>query len=134
MRKNAAGIDWLRPSLALAGGQRLRGSSDERIDVMPQIVAVFPEWFVPNCPPADAVDASGTIYRFVEKNPIDPVEFQSYHERDERPNAPACERCGLSVFRKVEDVRRLVRHLWKNHPGKNYGPHIVKRDLAPTDG
>ena len=94
----------------------------------------FPKWFVPGCPPSDAVDASGTIFRFVASVPSVPAEYLSYHETGERPNAPACQRCGLSVFRKVEDVRRLLRHLWKNYPGKSYGPHIVKRELSPDDG
>jgi hypothetical protein len=94
----------------------------------------FPDWFVPNCPPRDATDAAGEIYRFVSKIPCDPDEFLSYHETEDRSTAPPCQRCGLSVFRKVEDVRRLLRHLWRNYAHKNYGPHIVKRELTPADG
>jgi hypothetical protein len=95
---------------------------------------VFPGWFVPDCPPPDADEASGTIYRFVAENPTNPEEFRSYHETGERPNAPACQRCGLSVFRKVEDIRGLLLHLWKTYPRRSYGPHVVKRDLTPADG
>jgi hypothetical protein len=94
----------------------------------------FPDWFVPDCPPGDADPAAGTIYRFVSSNPGSPRDFLSYHEIGERLNAPPCQRCGLSVFRRVEDVRGLLRHLWKNYPGKSYGPHIVKRELDPADG
>jgi hypothetical protein len=94
----------------------------------------FPAWFVPDCPPEDATDAAGGTYRFVSNRPGRPDESLSYHETGERPNAPPCQRCGLSVFRTAEDVRHLLSHLWKNYPGKNYGPHIVKRELSPADG
>lgn len=95
---------------------------------------VFPGWFVQDCPPSDAVEASGTIYRFVAEFPINPEEFRSYHERDELPHAPACLRCGLSVFRRVEDIRGLLLHLWKAYPKRSYGPYVVKRDLTAADG
>ena len=94
----------------------------------------FPEWFVPDCPPVDALDASGEIYCFARTIPVEPSEFRSYHEKGGRPNAAPCQRCGLSVFRKAEDVRQLLRHLGRSHPGKEFGPHIVKRDLTPADG
>ena len=68
------------------------------------------------------------------QNPIDPAEFRSYHETGERPNANQCQRCGLSVFLNLEDVRAFLRHLWQNYPGKNYGPHIFKRNLTANDG
>jgi hypothetical protein len=94
----------------------------------------FPEWFVPDCPPPDAADAKGTVYRFVAEMPLKSSDFVSYHETQERPNAPACQRCGLSVFRKVEDVRELLLFLWKTYPRKSYGPHVVKRELSAADG
>jgi hypothetical protein len=94
----------------------------------------FPGWFVSDCPPNDAADAGGEIFRFVANNPGQPDEFLSYHETGELAGAAACQRCGLSVFRKVGDVRRLLRHLWRNYSYKNYGPHIVKRTLTPADG
>jgi hypothetical protein len=95
----------------------------------------FPDWFPKGCPPSDAEDATGTIYRFVRSaNPIQPDEFKSYHETGEVPNGPACERCGLSVFRKIEELRRMLRHLWNKYPGRTYGPHVVKRELTASDG
>lgn len=94
----------------------------------------FPDWFAPDCPPSDAADASGAIFRFVSSSPINPEEFRSYHETGELPNAPPCQRCGLSVFRRIEDVRALLFHLWKAYPKRTYGPHVVKRDLVPADG
>ena len=94
----------------------------------------FPEWFTPGCPPADAVEISGTIFRFVANKPIDPYEFLSYHETRGGANGPACERCGLSVFRKLEDLRKTLRHLWRNYPDRAYGPHVVKREVSSSDG
>jgi hypothetical protein len=94
----------------------------------------FPDWFVADCPPDGAANTSGTVYRFVATVPSVPEEFRSYHETGERPNAPPCQRCGLSVFRTVDDVRRLLRFLWKAYPGRSFGPHVLKRELAPDDG
>ena len=103
---------------------------------MSEMLPKFPDWFVPQgqCPPADAVDTSGEIFCFASKVPVTPEEFRSYHEKGDRPNGRLCERCGLSVFKKAEHVRRLLLHLWKNYPEKVYGPHIVRRELTPSDG
>jgi hypothetical protein len=38
------------------------------------------------------------------------------------------------VFRTVDNVRRLLRFLWKAYPGRTFGPNIVKRELVPDDG
>jgi hypothetical protein len=38
------------------------------------------------------------------------------------------------VFRRIEDVRALLLHLWKTYPKRTYGPHVVKRELATLDG
>jgi hypothetical protein len=95
----------------------------------------FPDRFVRDCPPSDADDAAGTIYRFVRSHsPVLLDEFRSYHETGEVPNGPACERCGLSVFRKIEELRKMLRHLWNKYPAKTYGSHVVKRELSPSDG
>jgi hypothetical protein len=95
----------------------------------------FPDWFEPGCPPSDADDASGTVYRFVHShNPVLPDEFRSYHETGEVPNGPACERCGLSVFHKIEELRKTLRHLWNRYPKREYGQHVVKRELSASDG
>ena len=94
----------------------------------------FPGWFVSDCPPADAGDASGTIYRFVANKTSVEQDFESYHETGQVPNGPPCERCGLSVFRKLDDVREMLRHLWRRYPGNDYGPHVVKRELTSADG
>jgi len=51
-----------------------------------------------------------------------------------RPKAPPCQRCGLSVFRDGEDVRQLLRSLWKRFPNKKFGPHILRRELTAADG
>lgn len=94
----------------------------------------FPDWYVPNCPPDDSIEADGFVYRFVEKKLPDEMDFKSYHETGERPNGKPCERCGLSVFRSAEDIRILLKHLWKSFPAKTYGQNIVRRKLSDTDG
>src|SRR5208337_3381360 len=121
-----------------SGPDRLRGGRESRPDTSVRVPGSGPRPRGPSrCRVRPGPDAglrrAGFGLRRVSFFPFCP-EFLSYHETKERPNAPACQRCGLSVFRKVDDVRRLLRHLWKNYPGKRYGPHIVKRELSPDDG
>ena len=94
----------------------------------------YPEWYVENCPPADALNVEGTIYRFVESFPTIANDFLSYHEMGQRPNGKRCERCGLSVFHSIDDIRNSLRHLLKAYPGKQYGDKIVRRELSVSDG
>lgn len=64
----------------------------------------FPADWPSDCPPADAVDAEGTVFRIVKHNPPVRADFATHHETGRLKNAPACLRCGLSVFRELRDA------------------------------
>ena len=64
----------------------------------------FPNDWPQGCPPDDAEAASGQVFRLVKTNPATAADFMSHHERGILPMAPACLRCGLSVFRLREDA------------------------------
>ena len=64
----------------------------------------FPETWPANCPPADAGDADGDVFRLVKHDPPQPDDTASHMETGRLPNAPPCLRCGLSVFRELRDA------------------------------
>lgn len=64
----------------------------------------FPKTWPADCPPADADDAEGDVFRVVEGEPPGPEDFVSHFESGKLPKAPPCLRCGLSVFRDAGDA------------------------------
>lgn len=64
----------------------------------------FPKNWPSGCPPADAVDGDGNVFRIVKNDPPQAVDFASHMETGRLRNAPACLRCGLSVFRELGDA------------------------------
>lgn len=65
----------------------------------------FPTDWPENCPPQDAEDAHGNVYRVVKLDPVGADDFRTQHETGRMPNAPACLRCGLSVFQDLESAQ-----------------------------
>lgn len=70
----------------------------------------FPTDWPANCPPQDAIDADGVVFRLVRNDPPQHKDLESHHESGRIPKAPPCLRCGLSVFRELRDAAHL-RHL-----------------------
>lgn len=64
----------------------------------------FPSDWPPDCPPDDGVDAHGDVFRIVDNDPPGPVDLASHFETGKLRKAPACLRCGLSVFREIRDA------------------------------
>lgn len=64
----------------------------------------FPLDWPNDCPPAEAEAASGEVFRIVRESPASTADMLSHHETGRLPKAPACLRCGLSVFRTLEDA------------------------------
>ncbi len=88
----------------------------------------FPKSWPPDCPSADTPATSGDVYRIAKGDPITPEDMQSHHETGKLPKADSCLRCGLSVFRQVDDALNQQRLLPK------LGKRIAKASLSPTDG
>lgn len=88
----------------------------------------FPKNWPADCPPLDAKDAEGTVYRIAKSNPPLAAELATHHEMGRAVGAPACLRCGLSVFRDFADAvhsRRLFPKL---------GGFIASANLRPEHG
>jgi hypothetical protein len=106
-----AGIDWLEKAM----GQ-----------------STFPSHYPPLCPPDEAEDANGTVYRITRNDPPIAEDFLSLNELGRRlrhPTASAlCRQRGLSVFRNLEDAR----HHLEAFPA--LGQYIATGELMPTLG
>lgn len=88
----------------------------------------FPADWPSNCPPADAVDADGVVFRIVKNDPPLAADFATHRETGRLKTAPECLRCGLSVFRDLCDAvhqRLLLPKL---------GPWIAQATLASNHG
>ncbi len=92
------------------------------------LTMIFPKTWAANCPPTDAIDADGLVFRVVNNNPPVAGDFATHFETGRLPQAPACLRCGLSVFR---DHRDAV-HLRKLFP--KIGGLVAVGDLKPLHG
>lgn len=89
----------------------------------------FPSDWPANCPPADSVGASITVYRTVRTNPPTENDFLSYREQGKKVSKQKeCQACGLSVWPTREDAahQREVFN-WEN-------PHIAEATLTPAYG
>jgi hypothetical protein len=70
----------------------------------------FAEGWPADCPPTDAIDAAGVVFRIVDHEPPTTADFVTHFESGRMRGAPPCLRCGLSVFREFRDAihqRRL---------------------------
>lgn len=93
-----------------------------------KITMIFPTTWPANCPPADAIDANGRVFRIVNNDPPMPEDFATHHETGRMPKGPACLRCGLSVFRDHRDAVHLRKLLPK------IGRLVAVGDLKPIHG
>ncbi len=98
-------------------------------------VPTFPQSFPPGCPPADATDASGVVFRLATDNPPTETDLASHAELGKLPNAPPCLRAGLSVLRTRDDathMSRLFPFLGSFLASGELGPHHGKTKLTPS--
>lgn len=69
---------------------------------------MFPEYYPPSCPPADAKKPDGTTvyYRLVRK-PMTLDDVKSPYEL-KRPHSTTCDDCALSLYKGPGGVQRLI--------------------------
>ena len=87
----------------------------------------FPADWPPGCPPSDAEDATGDVYRVAKSDPLVANDFLSYHELGTARGDPIL-RCGLSVFGQATDAEHASRKF------RNMGKVIAKATLKPEHG
>lgn len=87
----------------------------------------FPDDWPAGCPPSDAVDAHGEVFRVARTNPPTAEDFKSYHELGIARGDPIL-RCGVSVFLLASDAEHASRKF------RNMGRVIAKATLRPEHG
>lgn len=85
------------------------------------------DWPKP-CPPDDAKDTSGRIFRRTKKNPPSVRDLQSHFQRGTAEDFSPCGRCALSVLTDEADIEHSFRLF--GHQG-NY---VFRADLSPGQG
>ena len=88
----------------------------------------FPTEWPDGCPPDAAGSAGGTVFRLVKANPCCDSDFLSHLEVGKMPDAPACLRCGLSVFGDDSDAAHMARKYPK------IGHLIARGELSEAHG
>ena len=99
----------------------------------------FPDTWPNDCPPQDAVDAEGDVFRIVNNDPPTAEDLASHLETGRLPKAPPCLRCGLSVFREVRDavhqkmlIPKLGRWIAKGTLNTEHGKTKLTTGKQPT--
>jgi hypothetical protein len=91
-------------------------------------MAEFPSDWPPGCPPHDADDARGAVFRIVRNSVPTPEDFKTHEELGLAPSAPPCARRSVSVFLRREGAchrLRLSPHL---------GTRVAEGMLDPSCG
>lgn len=88
----------------------------------------FPTDWPIGCPSGDTPDADGEVFRIVKYSPPSGEDMLSHHETGRLPRADPCLRCGLSVFRLLEDALNQQKLLPK------LGKRIARGTLTARHG
>ena len=91
-------------------------------------MAGFSDSWPSNCPPDEAEDALGVVYRVCSQNPPSQRDFQSHQELGKQSSGDPCMRCGLSVFRDLAEARHLTVLFPK------LGSMVFRGELKPEQG
>lgn len=87
----------------------------------------FPSNWPDNCPPEEAVEASGAVFRIVGASPPGPDDFKS-HEELGLPGGSPCRRVAVSVYKTLAHAQHRARL------SPNLGTHIVEGAFEPGSG
>ncbi len=92
------------------------------------------DFYPENCPPVETEPASGTVYRLVRRDPVQPKDFiPLFIERpgffENKSISEVCRGCGVSVCRNLQDIMKLQKS-----SGKMRKRQIAEGELNPTLG
>lgn len=80
-----------------------------------------------DCPPIDAVDANGVVFRVVKSSPPTDTDFLTYEEMG-KGYGPPCKRRGLSIFVDFAAAQHCIDLFGQ------FGNIIAKGNLTPKHG
>nr|WP_320049639.1 hypothetical protein [uncultured Desulfuromonas sp.] len=77
---------------------------------MEEKTTMWPEHYPEKCPPAEAKNVSGQVYRFTNRSSPKCKDFLSYYDLKPEKDwgSKACQARGLSVYTTVEDCETAV--------------------------
>ena len=88
----------------------------------------FPDDWPQDCPPAGTPEADGVVFRIAKTDPPTAADVETHFEGGRMPKAPACLRCGLSVF----DLRADAVHM--SMLFSRIGAYVAEIELRPPHG
>ena len=115
------------PTLGAGGRRKNCGLRRRATCCSPPSMVNFPSTWPPDCPPASAAAAMGTVYRVVH-NPWAADDFRTYDQIGLSPSAPQCKRLSLSVF----NTRAAACHQASKYP--RLGNSVAALGLTPSMG
>src|ERR1700733_10922268 len=91
---------------------------------------VFPPEWPADCPPSDATEADGVVFRASKNNPPLESDFETWAQigRKVKGATKQCQACAISVYRTMEDVRHSIGAF------PSQGKHVAKAILDPSCG
>ncbi|MGA9379022.1 MAG: hypothetical protein WBV73_09660 [Phormidium sp.] len=76
---------------------------------------MWPEHFPSDCPPENAKNAFGEVYRLINHDSPSPDDFRSWREENRNKQCPEgmteCQVCGISVFTDKADADRVIKRI-----------------------
>jgi hypothetical protein len=73
------------------------------------VLSNFPEYYPEQCPPSEAKDVDGNVFRFTARNTPHKRDFLSFYELspDKNWDADTCQAMGLSVFPSISACHEM---------------------------
>jgi len=90
----------------------------------------WPSFFPDRCPPAEATPAEGSVLRLVRNDPPRADDFLPWAiENDKVPKSKHCQACAVSVFERIDELRKMQRRVPAQRPKA-----VAEGELKPEMG
>ncbi|MCP2726873.1 hypothetical protein [Limnofasciculus baicalensis] len=93
----------------------------------------WPDHFPSGCPPQNANNASGEVYRLIKHDSPTPKDFKSWREENKEKDCPngvtECQACGLSVYTEKADACRVIRTIPRFKKAIKYSGGILDQAI-----
>jgi len=96
----------------------------------PTASLTWPSFYPDSCPPTGATPAEGVVLRLVRNDPPNADDFLPWSVENGRVDkSKPCESCAVSVYEKLDDIRKMQRRV----PGQRPKP-VAEGELKPEMG
>ena len=92
----------------------------------------WPSFYPDRCPPAGATPAGGVVLRLVRNDPPSADDFLPWSVENGRVDkSKPCQSCAVSVFDKLDDIRKMQRRVPAQRP-KPVAEGELKSEMGVT--